>query len=264
MPGFIHDKLEIKFLILYITARVIEPIPFDTVWDLAMCDEGVDYFDFAECLSDLVRTEHLTLSADGLYAITDKGLRNSRICESSLPYSVRLRCDKNLAACNRHLRRKSQVKASTEKRPNGTYTVRLELSDDMGSVMDLRLAIPREDMAAMLTERFQKSPERLYGEIMRALMSSEPEEAVVYTSLEGGYEELAVLRMADAEAAAAALEAVQAHVSDRRESEAETQYKPEDLPKLEKALTEQAGNTVLLVVCADYDAAQKALDALGS
>ena len=92
MPGFIHDKLEIKFLILYITARVIEPIPFDTVWDLAMCDEGVDYFDFAECLSDLVRTEHLTLSADGLYAITDKGLRNSRICESSLPYSVRILC----------------------------------------------------------------------------------------------------------------------------------------------------------------------------
>ena len=67
-----------------------------------------------------------------------------------------------------------------------------------------------------------------------------------------------------AQAAAAALEAVQAHVSDRRESEAETQYKPEDLPKLDKALTEQAGNTVLLVVCADYDAAQKALDALGS
>ena len=176
MPGFIHDKLEIKFLILYITARVIEPIPFDTVWDLAMCDEGVDYFDFSECLKDLVDTGHLTLSEDGLYAITDKGLRNSRICESSLPYSVRLRCDRNLASCNRSLRRKSQVKASSEKRPNGTYTVHLELSDDMGSVMDLRLAIPREDMAAMLADRFRKSPERLYSEIMRALMSAEPED----------------------------------------------------------------------------------------
>ena len=176
MPGFIHDKLEIKFLILYIAARLIEPVPFDTMLDLTLCDDAIDYFDFSDCLADLVRTEHLTLSEDGLYTITEKGLRNSRICESSLPYSVRLRCDKNLAACNRHLRRKSQVKASTEKRPNGTYTVRLELSDDMGSVMDLRLAIPREDMAAMLTERFQKSPERLYGEIMRALMSSEPED----------------------------------------------------------------------------------------
>ena len=105
--GFIHDKLELKFLILYITARVI--IPFDTVLDLTMCDDAIDYFDFSECLADLVRTEHLSLSEDGLYSITEKGLRNSRICESSLAYSVRLRCDKNLAKCNRKLRRKSQV-----------------------------------------------------------------------------------------------------------------------------------------------------------
>ena len=174
--GFIRDKLEIKFLILYITARVIEPIPFDTVLDLTLCDDAIDYFDFSECLADLVKTEHLTLSEDGLYAITEKGLRNSRICESSLPYSVRLRCDKELADCNSKLRRKSQVKASVTKRPNGTYTAALELEDDMGSVMDLKLAIPREDMAKFLTERFRKSPERLYSEIMRVLMSSDPEE----------------------------------------------------------------------------------------
>ncbi len=174
--GFIHDKLEIKFLILYITARVIEPIPFDTVLDLTMCDDAISYFDFSECLADLVKTGHLTLSGDGLYTITDKGLRNSQICESSLPYSVRLRCDKNLASCNRKLRRKSQVRASYEKRENGTYTVALSLDDDMGSVLDLQLAIPREDMAAMLAERFQKNPERLYSEIMRVLMSSEPED----------------------------------------------------------------------------------------
>ena len=29
--GFIQDKLEIKFLILYLAARVIEPVPFDTL-----------------------------------------------------------------------------------------------------------------------------------------------------------------------------------------------------------------------------------------
>ena len=79
-PGFITDKLEIKFLILYIMARIIEPIPFSTVQDLTMCDDGVDYFDFSECLNDLIKTEHLTLSAEGMYALTEKGLRNSRIC----------------------------------------------------------------------------------------------------------------------------------------------------------------------------------------
>ena len=168
--GFIHDKLEIKFLILYITARVIEPIPFDAVWDLTMCDDAIDYFDFSECLTDLVKTEHLSLSSDGLYAITDKGLRNSQICESSLPYSVRLRCDKNIAVWNRKLRRKSQVRAVTEPRENGTYTVQLSLDDDMGSVMDLKLMVVREDMAKVLSDRFRNDPEKLYSKIMDLLL----------------------------------------------------------------------------------------------
>ena len=168
--GFIHDKLELKFLILYIAARVIEPIPFDTMLDLTMCDDAVDYFDFTECLRDLVDTEHLTLSEDGLYAITEKGLRNSRICESSLAYSVRLRCDKNLEVWNRKLRRKSQVKATWEQRSNGTYTVRLSLDDDAGSLMDLKLMAVREDMAKLLAGRFRQAPEKLYGQIMNLLL----------------------------------------------------------------------------------------------
>lgn len=177
MAGFIHDKLEIKFLILYITARIIEPIPFDTVLDLAMCDEGVDYFDFSECLRDLVKTEHLTVSESGLYFITEKGARNSQICESSLPYSVRLRCDKNISACNRKLRRKSQVRTSCEKRPNGTYSVRLSLDDDMGSLMDLKLMVVREDMANILAERFRQAPEQTYSEIMNVLLAEGPFES---------------------------------------------------------------------------------------
>ena len=169
-PGFITDKLEIKFLILYIVARVIEPIPFSTVQDLTMCDDGVDYFDFSECLNDLVKTEHLTLSEEGLYALTKKGRRNSQICESSLPYSVRLRCDKNIAEWNRKLLRKKQVRSSVEQRRDGVYTVRLSLDDDMGNLMDLRLMVPREDMGKMLAGHFQKAPEGTFHKIMNLLL----------------------------------------------------------------------------------------------
>ena len=179
MPGygFIHDKLEIKFLILYIAARVIEPVPFDTMLELTLCDDAIDYFDFSDCLADLVKTEHLTLSDEGLYAITDKGRRNSEICESNLPYSVRQRCDRNLADCNRRLRRKSQVKASSVRRPNGTWTVSLSLSDDMGSVMELDLMMVQEEMARSVEKRFRQSPERLYSQIVNLLLSDAPEDA---------------------------------------------------------------------------------------
>lgn len=171
--GFIRDKLEIKFLILYLAARVIEPVPFDTLLDLTLCDDAIDYFDFSECLADLVKTEHLTLNNNGLYAITEKGIRNSQICESSLPYSVRLRCDKNLSICNRKLRRKSQVQANMESRTNGTHTVHLQLDDDMGSVVDLRLMVPREDMGKLLCQQFKKAPEQLYSQIIDLLLKDD-------------------------------------------------------------------------------------------
>ncbi|WP_369284174.1 DUF4364 family protein [Oscillibacter sp. GMB15532] len=174
--GFIHDHLEIKFLILYIAARVIEPVPFDAVLELTLCDDAIDYFDFSDCLADLVKTEHLTLSDAGLYAITEKGQRNSEICESNLPYSVRLRCDRNLADYNRRLRRKSQVQATSVQRPNGTWTVNLSLSDDMGSIMDMELMMVREDMAKAVEKRFRQSPERLYGQIVDLLLSDGQDE----------------------------------------------------------------------------------------
>ena len=174
MPGFIQDKLEIKFLILYIAARVIEPVPFDAILDLTLCDDAIDYFDFSDCLNDLVRTEHLSLSKDGLYAITEKGRRNSAICESSLPYSVRLRCDRNLEDWNRKLRRQRQVRASAEQRANGTYTVKLALNDDKGSVMDLRLMVLDRAQAKAVSQRFRKSPEKLYSQIIQLLLAGDP------------------------------------------------------------------------------------------
>ena len=91
-------------------------------------------------------------------------------------------------------------------------------------------------------------------------LEDEPEAAAVYTSLEGGYEELAILTMADEEAAAAAKTAAEAHVAAQTETETEVQYKPEDLPKLKDAVIRQAGNTVVLVVAADYDAVSAVLD----
>ena len=48
--GFIRDKLEIKFLILYIAARVSEPLPLEGMQELTMCDDGIDYFDYIRAI----------------------------------------------------------------------------------------------------------------------------------------------------------------------------------------------------------------------
>lgn len=167
--GFIRDKLEIKFLILYIAARLVEPVPAEGMQELTMCDEGIDYFDFSECLADLVRTEHLRLTDQQTYCITPKGMKNSAICESSIPYSVRLRTDRNLAAYNKELLRRSQVRSHVAPRQDGTYTVELSLSDDRDNVMRLELMVASREMADDLAARFQSAPEQLYSALLSAL-----------------------------------------------------------------------------------------------
>ena len=167
--GFIRDKLEIKFLILYIAARVSEPLPLEGMQELTMCDDGIDYFAFSECLADLVKTEHLRLTDDGCYAITPKGLRNSEICESSLPYSVRIRTDKNVAAYNKKLLRRSQVRARVTPRENGTFTVELSFHDDVDALMQLQVMVATEAMAKDLAARFEKNPEQIYTQLMSVL-----------------------------------------------------------------------------------------------
>ena len=173
--GFIQDKLEIKFLILYIAARVTEPLAPAEMQDLTMCDDGIDYFDYAECLNDLVKTEHLRLTEDGRYVITEKGLKNSQICESSLPYSVRQRSDKNIAAYNRAALRRAQVQSHVTERENGTYTVTLALHDDVDELLELKLMVADRPTADALAKRFQREPERLYARLTQLLCGDDNE-----------------------------------------------------------------------------------------
>ena len=167
--GFIRDNLEIKFLILYIAARVAQPLDMAGLQELTMCDDGIDYFAFSECLNDLVRTEHLRLTSEEQYAITAKGLRNSSICETSLPYSVRMRADKQIARCNKELLRQAQVRAKVTQRENGTYTVELSLSDDVDNLMHFELMVATEAMANDLASRFRRNPEQIYTDLLSAL-----------------------------------------------------------------------------------------------
>lgn len=170
--GFIHDKLDIKFLILYITARLAGPVDIHTLTDLTMCDEGVDYFDFSEAVAELVETGHLSVE-DGLYAITDKGRQNGAACESSLPHSVRRKCSVNVADINGVLRRNAQVRTRITPREEGGCTVSMSLDDDGGSLLSLDLFSPSQEQGERLAASFRERPERVYNDLLSSLLEKD-------------------------------------------------------------------------------------------
>lgn len=81
---------------------------------------------------------------------------------------------------------------------------------------------------------------------------------VCWYSPGGTAEEVTVAAFEDETAAAAFVDLARDHIADQKE--ANESYRPAELPKLEKAVVERRGSTVLVLVCADYDAAMAAID----
>ncbi|MCI8915260.1 MAG: DUF4364 family protein [Oscillospiraceae bacterium] len=169
MAGFIHDKLDIKLLVLYIMDHLSAPIDFDTLTDLAMCDSGVDYFQFAEAVSELTGSGHLEQQED-VYAVTDRGRRAGAAGESSLSPVIRQRCDRRLAPLNQALKRKAQVRAQVEEQPLG-FQVSLSMDDDQGSLFSLTLLAPTQADAQRLAQRYLAHPDRMYNALLGVLLA---------------------------------------------------------------------------------------------
>lgn len=170
--GFIQDELDLKLLVLYIMARTAQPITFLQLLELALCDAGVDYFSLTQAVEHLVTTENLKRDGE-LYEITPKGRRNSDICESALPFSVRVRCDENLLRLNAILRRQQQIQAAVTPNPDGTCQLQLRLSDESSPMLELKLLLPSPQLGEEIAGRFRQSPDAVYHQIAALLCGEE-------------------------------------------------------------------------------------------
>jgi hypothetical protein len=168
--GFIHEKLDIKILILFILRRLPGVVEPETLLELCQCDDGVGYFDYTDCLNELIDTKHIE-ECEGGYKITEKGARNAETVESSLPYSVRTKAERLLEPVAARLRRDAMITTEHERTDDGLF-VHLAMSDGKGNIIDLRLLVADEDQAKLIEKNFRSGAEDYYQRII-ALVSEE-------------------------------------------------------------------------------------------
>lgn len=168
--GFIHDKLEIKILILFILRRLPDSISIESLTDLTLCDDGISYFDFIECVNELLETGHIQTDNGNNYFITDKGRKHGEITESGIPYSVRMKAEKNTAALSRIMQRSAMITTAHELRRGGGCTAKLTLNDTFGEIISIHVMTANENQAKTLEANFQKNAEKIYNKVISILL----------------------------------------------------------------------------------------------
>ena len=166
--GFIHEKLDIKILILYILNQLPSPVDAQTLSELVFCDDGIGYFDYSDCLAELVETNHIE-EKRGKYRITEKGSRNVAEVGSSLPYSVRTKASRITAPIAEKTRRAAMITAEHTVSESGACSVTLALTDGIGKSLSLKLLAADPQQAERMEHYFKNNAEDVYHDLIRML-----------------------------------------------------------------------------------------------
>ncbi len=170
--GFIHDMMDVKVLILYVTARSSYPMTAQEVYEVCYQDECLSYFDVCTALPQMVESGHMQMVDEERYEITEKGKADGKLTEDSIAFTVKQRAEDAVSRFNRQLRRSSFVKSQIIPRDNGDFSVVMSLDDEMGNLMTLELLAPNQRQAIRLGRLFEKKAEILYNLTMSELLDN--------------------------------------------------------------------------------------------
>ena len=173
--GFIHDMMDVKVLVLFVTTRSNYPLTTQEIYELCYQDDCLSYFDVCTAVPELTASGHLEKVDEERYVITEKGKEQGAITADSVAFTVRQRAENAVEKFNRQMRRSSYVKTQIIPRENGEYSVVMSLDDEVSNLMTLELAAPSRKQANHLSKLFEERADFVYKLVMQGLLDEEYE-----------------------------------------------------------------------------------------
>lgn len=170
--GYLHDKMDVKVLILFILARINTPVTGQEIYEVAFQDDSLNYFVFSECLPELVSSGHLVLDDHDRYTITEKGKQQGAVVEDSLAVPVVRKVTAAIEKKNDELLRSGYITTSVAQNEKGFWIVTLNYKDNDMPLMTLSLMAPSEELGQVMAKRLRKNADALYRQAVTATIES--------------------------------------------------------------------------------------------
>ena len=175
--GYLHKKLDVKVLILFILARTETSLSAQELYEVAYQDDSLNYFTLLESLPELVASGHLSLDENGAYAITEKGRLQGGQVEDSLAVPVVDKVTKAMEAFQARRRREENLVADSVQGGDGAWYAVLRCRDGERELMTLSLLAPDETSAGKMAANLRRNANALYKSCMETAITDPPKRA---------------------------------------------------------------------------------------
>ncbi len=173
----IEPKLEPAIHILYLLSRIVAPVNFPTLIDLALPADSenclvcqtisvMDYLAYADALDELINIGYV-LCEDELYSITERGTERSENVEHIIPDAVREKSEDKLRKLDTRLCMDVHVNSEVLTRPDGAVVLRLSIDSEGDALLSLEISAPSTYDAELLGAYYRSRPECIYPNFLQ-------------------------------------------------------------------------------------------------
>ena len=182
-PGGLTNDFEVKILICLLLDKISQPLTFEQINEILQKTGFVNYFEFAESMSELQQSKHIRQVAgpdgDSLYEISEIGIATAQTFSKTLPLTVR---EKTMECAREYLqlkKRLEEIEIRYRPAPDG-YILTIQMKDIGSDLMNLNVFIPTEEECISIRERIYADPLILYQGILSILLGDYREGARLF------------------------------------------------------------------------------------
>ena len=170
----IIDSLTLyKLMTLYMLNKVNFPLTNTQISGFFLDKEYTTYFVFQQVISELLESKFITAETvrnTSYYRITDLGIETIELFNDKIPVDIIDDMDIFLIENKYEMRNEVGTTSDYYKSTNQDYIVNCQIKEGNGSLIELNLSVPSEDVAEIMCNNWKDASQEIYSMIMKRLM----------------------------------------------------------------------------------------------
>ena len=169
-----------KMIVLYMLNRSDVTLSKSQIYDFILENEYTTFLTLQEVFGEM-RDQKLVvekISRNRTYLeLTDEGKEALRFFITEINPAIIQQVDDFLKKNRIRLRNESSILADYLKRTSGEYEAHLMAKENGEAIIDLKLAVPTEEMAAFVCDRWQKESQTIYQYLVDRLLTDSTDQS---------------------------------------------------------------------------------------